>query len=65
MLGLRLKKGIDLIEFRKDFYDIEKKKAKKLALLLNNGFIEFENNFLRLSDKGFLVSNAVILEIIS
>lgn len=65
MLGLRLKKGIDLIEFRKDFYDIEKKKAKELALLLNNGFIEFENNFLRLSDKGFLVSNAVILEIIS
>lgn len=65
MLALRTRKGLDLIMFKEKFYDLEKKKAKQLAFLLNNGFIKFKNNFLHLFDKGFLVSDAIILKIVS
>ncbi|MDD4110416.1 MAG: radical SAM family heme chaperone HemW [Clostridia bacterium] len=64
MLALRTSEGLDLVKFRNNFYDLEKKKASELASLLNLGFLEFENNYLRLSNKGFLVANKLILELI-
>jgi oxygen-independent coproporphyrinogen-3 oxidase len=64
MLTLRTQQGLDLLEFKNKYYDLESKKRKTLATLLNTGFIEFENNFLRLSDKGHLLANKIILELI-
>lgn len=64
MLSLRTREGLDLVKFKEKCYDLEKNKRSELASLLNFGFIEFENNYLRLSNKGFLVANKIILELI-
>lgn len=63
MLGLRCKLGLDLDEFKTEFFDIRKKKSNEIDLLLKQGLIYFDNNILRLTDKGFLVANQVILKL--
>ena len=63
MLGLRCKLGLDLDEFKTEFFDIRKKKSNEIDLLLKQDLIYFDNNILRLTDKGFLVANQVILKL--
>lgn len=59
MLGLRLTDGININDF-------PHKKAlflKKAKLLQKLNLIEIDNNFIKLTPKGFLVSNSIINEI--
>jgi oxygen-independent coproporphyrinogen-3 oxidase len=64
MLALRTRKGLDLMKFKEKFYDLEIKKANIISLLLKSGFIKLENNFLFLTDKGYLVADKIILDLI-
>lgn len=60
MLGLRLTSGIFLDDFRERKNDIVKKAEK----YCQNGFAFMENGYLKLTPKGFLVSNSIISDII-
>lgn len=60
MLGLRLTEGININNF-------PNKKAlllKKAKLFQKLGLVNFENNFIKLTPEGFLVSNSIINEFI-
>lgn len=63
-LSLRTAKGLNLTEFNQKFYDFNKKNAKTLEKLTNLGLIEFENEFLKLTDKGVLLENSIIVNLI-
>jgi len=59
-LGLRLSKGIDLIEYKKRFgINIKEKYAEDLQRLEELGLIEFAENRLQLTRKGMVYSNEV------
>jgi putative oxygen-independent coproporphyrinogen III oxidase len=59
-LGLRLNKGIDLIEYKKHFgVDLNEKYSDEMSELYEAGLIETEGTDLRLTDKGKLFSNEV------
>lgn len=65
MLMLRTSRGIDLKEYQSlfgklpddDFYN-------KVELLAKLGYIEYDDNSIKLTEKGFLLSNTVIAELI-
>ncbi len=59
MLTLRLKKGLDL-----NSITVTEFLAKKIDLFKNNGLLETENNNIMLTDKGMLLSNTIITEIL-
>lgn len=61
MLSLRTSEGLNLKEFKENFFDIEKVHAKKIATYLKAGLISLEGNFLRLTGKGILVANEIIV----
>ncbi len=65
MLSLRTSEGITNPKFRekieKDIPKLYFEKAKKFE---EHGFLECDNNSIRLTEKGFLVSNAIISEIL-
>lgn len=56
MLRLRLREGLDLRRTEEKRSTIE----KKLPLLIKNGYINFDNDIISLTPKGFLMSNSVI-----
>ena len=56
MLRLRLKEGLDLRRVPENRLDIE----KKLPQLMREGYINYENDIVSLTAKGFLMSNSVI-----
>lgn len=59
-LGLRLTKGIDLIEYEKLFgINLQEKYGEDLRRMEDLGLIEFSENRLKLTGKGFLFSNEV------
>ena len=59
-LGLRLTKGIDLIDYEKRFgMRLTEKYAEDLPRLENLGLVEFAGRRLRLTERGFLFSNEV------
>ena len=59
-LGLRLTKGVDLKEYEKRFgKSLQEKYAEDLKRLKDVELIEFSNNHLKLTRKGFLYSNEV------
>ncbi|MBA2736926.1 MAG: radical SAM family heme chaperone HemW [Pyrinomonadaceae bacterium] len=59
-LGLRLSKGIDLIEYENRFgINIKEKYAEDLQRLEELGLIEFAENRLKLTRKGMVYSNEV------
>jgi len=59
-LGLRISKGIDLIEYKKRFsVDIKEKYAKDLRSFEELYLIEYAENHLRLTPKGRIYSNEV------
>lgn len=61
MLALRLKKGINLLEF---FEDIPKKVTEKINNFESEGLISYNHPHLHLTDKGMLLSNILITELI-
>lgn len=64
LLSLRTIEGLNLLEFNKNFYDFNKKNSKTLEKLINLDLIEIKNGFLKLTDKGVLLENSIILELI-
>lgn len=60
MLGLRLKKGINV----SDFPDSKDYMTKKAELLQKSGLLTFENGIISLTPEGFLLSNSIINELI-
>lgn len=59
-LGLRLKKGIDLREYQKRFEkNLVEENQTDLNRLAEFGLIEFDENNLKLTEKGYLFSNEV------
>ena len=60
MLRLRLKKGLDITETG----SYQKKIEKKIPQLIQAGYARFDGRFLSLTPEGFLVSNAIISELI-
>ena len=65
IMRLRLKDGIVASEFKKrfnvDFYESYKSLIDKF---INTGFMKYENNSYKLTDKGFDVSNSIMCEFI-
>ena len=66
ILGLRLKKGVDLYEFKKLFgVDLLSYYKEKISKFLDLGFMKIENNRIALNGcKAFVVSNAIFSELI-
>ncbi len=65
MLRLRLKQGLDLNELKAKHGESSVKRIiKKASFLKEQGLIDFENNIISLTEKGFLLSNTVISELI-
>lgn len=66
MMGLRLKSGIDDSRLRhltgKNFSEILN--LSQMNQYIQTGFIEFQNNVLRLTDKGFLLHNYITSRLI-
>lgn len=59
-LRLRLNKGLNLQEYKERFgIDLQKKYAEDLKHLEEAKLIEFENNYLKLTQKGMVYSNEV------
>lgn len=64
-LGLRLRSGIDLDQFKSTYgVDLQESHGKTLARLADGGFVELTDGRLRLSQQGVLVSNLVISELV-
>ncbi|MEI7474068.1 MAG: radical SAM family heme chaperone HemW [bacterium] len=64
-LGLRLNKGINLLEFNDEYnFDILKHYEKIIQKHIKNGFLELENHFLTLTTEGFLLSNCILSDFI-
>ena len=65
MLRLRLKEGLNLNELTRIYgEDATKNIKEKAPLLKEQGFVNFENNIISLTEKGFLISNTIISELI-
>lgn len=65
MLALRLSSGLDNSEFLKKFNcNIPHKYFKKAKEMEKYGVVKCEDNKIKLTDKGFLLSNSIILNII-
>lgn len=61
MLKLRLKEGLDLSELSVKFnYPISDNFKNRIMTLKNQDLIEYSDDIIRLTKKGFLVSNSVI-----
>ena len=60
MLGLRLKKGIDLSEFLCDNINVR----ERIKILEDGNLVRLNGNILSLTDKGMLLSNAVIADLL-
>jgi oxygen-independent coproporphyrinogen-3 oxidase len=59
-LGLRLMRGIDLREYRERFgMDLREQHASDLDRLQDAGLIEFDNELMKLTQHGVLLSNEV------
>jgi putative oxygen-independent coproporphyrinogen III oxidase len=64
-LGLRTRAGIDLSSFKRQYgLDLLTQKAESIGRLTDGGFIELTGGRLFLSQKGVLVSNLVMSELI-
>ena len=61
MLSLRTSQGLNLREFKEKFFNLEKYFSNKIDLYLKNGLIIIENGYLKLTDKGMLVANEIIV----
>ncbi len=65
MLGLRLRNGLNLLQFQARYgVDLMHRFAAKLPTLTDGGFLEVSDGALRLTRKGIMVSNSVLGELI-
>ena len=65
MLRLRLKRGLDLNELKSKYGESAFERIlKKVSFLKEQDLIDFDNNIISLTEKGFLLSNTVISELI-
>lgn len=64
LLSLRTQKGLDLGQFSEKYFNFEEKNQKIIKKLINLNLIKIENGFLKLTSKGILVENSIILELI-
>ncbi len=64
MLALRTSTGLKLSDYKLKYLDLEKRYAKKIASYKKNGFIKIEDDFLRLTEKGMLVANEIIINFV-
>ena len=65
MLSLRTSEGIDLNELkRRNNNNISSKFRNKIELFADKGYVKYDDNRIRLTEKGFLLSNAIIAELI-
>jgi oxygen-independent coproporphyrinogen-3 oxidase len=65
ILGLRLNRGIDLVQVSEEFQiDAEKKYKKSMALLLSRKLIERDGSVIKLTKLGFDLANTVFVEFI-
>jgi oxygen-independent coproporphyrinogen-3 oxidase len=63
MLGLRMRRGIDVSGFEKQYgVNLAKDFARQIDKLKSGGFIEFDGKQLRISDAGVLMSNSILAE---
>ena len=67
MLSLRTAKGLDLEAYKNEFGEnFLAKKKDKIAMLIKNEFIRLTtDNRLVCTNKGFLVLNQIVLELVS
>ncbi len=65
MLSLRLKQGLDLDELKSKYGESSVKRIiEKVSFLKEQGLVDYKNNIISLTEKGFLLSNTVISELI-
>ncbi len=65
MLSLRTNKGLNLASFKKEFNeDLLISKQKEINLLQKRNMIDIKNGRLKINEKFFSVSNAIILELV-
>ena len=65
MLRLRLKEGINFNEYKRRFgKDFPQKKIQKSRIFNENGLMKCDEKSIALTEKGFLISNAIIAELI-
>ena len=65
MLRLRLKEGLSLSDLSRIYGEKHVKKIiKKAPLFKEQGFVNFDGENISLTDKGFLLSNSIIAELI-
>lgn len=63
MLGLRLDKGIDLIEYNERFGEVEYRKLLK-KIDTQQMYLDINDNFIRIKDEYAYVANSIISELI-
>ena len=64
MLSTRTTRGMSLRAYAENFgVDFEKTHEKKLRRLVQLGLIQLEGGFLRLTEKGMELQNAVVVEL--
>ena len=65
MLSLRTADGLDLDQFNQDFHeDLLHSRGAQIKQMVNSGMLEVVDNYLRVTDKYFYLSNSIILELI-
>ena len=64
-LGLRLARGLDLAEFKKNFgFNLPERYQKQIEYLQEGGLIEVSADRLWLTPRGYLLSNEVFAELL-
>lgn len=65
MLSLRTAQGLDLEAFNHDFNeDLMHSRGAQIKQMIDKGMLEVVDGYLRVTDKYFYVSNAIILELV-
>ena len=65
MLGLRMTKGLNVVKLKNDLsYDIMLDKKDIIENLINNHFLQFNDDYLSICQDKFYVSNAIIEKLI-
>lgn len=66
MLGLRMKSGLDINKFKYDFGEAKTEDLlKKAKNWTKEGYLsELNNNFIAITDKGLMISDSIILDLI-
>lgn len=64
MLGLRLKKGINLEHLKEKGYNLSDIFYKKLKFYAENGFAKYNDDVFSLTPRGFLVQNTILTDIL-